>query len=559
MLVELVTELFQPIIMAKIINEGVMEQDVNTVLFWGSIMLSFSFIALIAGIFNTIYASHASQSFALDLRKGLFAKVQSLSYSQFSLFSAGSLMTRLTNDIQQLQNTLFMSLRIMVRAPLLIIGGLVMAFFVHFQLALLLAVVVPFLFCILVILFTKGSKSFQKVQQKLDWVNTVMGENLAGMKLVRAYVKKDHETERFEQASKELSKKTASVLQFMEVTLPALLLIMNITIVGILWFGSQQMDLGTANVGEVVAVVNYATRITAALSIFSFIITAFSRAKASASRVEEILHIPIGMVDYKTTASVKNLQGSVTFENVSFSYNENETKILKNISFRLQAGQTMAILGATGSGKTSLLNLIPRLFDVEEGTVYIDDIDVRQYKQEELRQKIGIVPQNPLLFTGTIKENILWGNQQATDEEIIKACADAQIFDTIQKLPNQLQTLIGQKGVNLSGGQRQRLAIARALVRKPKILLFDDSTSALDLQTEHKLLEALKMYDTTTIMVTQKVSTATKADYILLLDSGEKIAEGKHTYLKENSPLYQAILQSQAKEGSQAYALEGTN
>ena len=559
MLVELVVELFQPIIMAKIINEGVMEQDVNTVLFWGSIMLSFSFIVLIAGVFNTIYASHASQSFALDLRKGLFAKVQSLSYSQFSLFSAGSLITRLTNDIQQLQNTLFMSLRIMVRAPLLIIGGLVMAFFVHFQLALLLAVVVPFLFFILVILFTKGSKSFQKVQQKLDWVNTVMGENLAGMKLVRAYVKKDHETERFEQASKELSKKTASVLQFMEVTLPALLLIMNITIVGILWFGSQQMDLGTANVGEVVAVVNYATRITAALSIFSFIITAFSRAKASASRVEEILHIPIGMVDYKTTASVKNLKGSVTFENVSFSYNENETKILKNISFRLQAGQTMAILGATGSGKTSLLNLIPRLFDVEEGTVYIDDIDVRQYKQEELRQKIGIVPQNPLLFTGTIKENILWGNQQATDEEIIKACADAQIFDTIQKFPNQLQTLIGQKGVNLSGGQRQRLAIARALVRKPKILLFDDSTSALDLQTEHKLLEALKMYDTTTIMVTQKVSTATRADYILLLDGGEKIAEGTHTYLKENSPLYQAILQSQAKEGSQAYALEGTN
>lgn len=557
MLVELIVELLQPLLMAKIINEGVMEQNLEVVMLWGGIMLLFSIIALAAGFFNTFYASHVSQSFAYDIRKSVFRKVQELSYLQFSLFPAGSLITRMTNDIQQLQNTMFMLLRIMARAPLLIIGGVMMSFFVHPKLALLLAVVVPLLFVFLVILMNKGGKLFAAVQDKLDSVNNVMGENLAGMKLIRAFLRRNYEVKRFEEANEDLQERTVKALRFMEITMPVLLLLMNITVVFLLWFGSREMLVGSANVGEVVAIVNYATRITSALSVFSFIIMVFSRAKASAHRVNEVLHTKGDMIDEETEVETR-VKGSIVFDNVSFKYPGQDRWALKNLSFTIEAGKTLAILGATGSGKTTLINLIPRLIDTVSGNVKIDGMNVKDWKQKLLRGKIGIVPQESLLFTGTIKENLLWGNREASDEEVAEACRHAQIQSSILALPDKLDTMIGQKGVNLSGGQRQRLAIARALIRKPKILLFDDSTSALDSKTEKQLLHDLSSYDSTKIFITQKISTAVNADKIILLQHGEKVAEGTHAELSKQSALYQAILKSQMEEGSERHALEAT-
>lgn len=557
MLVELIVELLQPLLMAKIINEGVMEQNLEVVMLWGGIMLFFSIIALAAGFFNTFYASHVSQSFAYDIRKSVFRKVQELSYLQFSLFPAGSLITRMTNDIQQLQNTMFMLLRIMARAPLLIIGGVMMAFFVHPKLAWLLAVVVPLLFVFLFFLMNKGGKLFATVQDKLDSVNNVMGENLAGMKLIRAFLRRNYEVKRFEEANEDLQERTVKALRFMEITMPVLLLLMNITVVFLLWFGSREMLVGSANVGEVVAIVNYATRITLALSVFSFIIMIFSRAKASAHRVNEVLHTKGDMMDEETEAEPR-VKGSIVFDTVSFKYPGQNRWALNNLSFTIEAGKTLAILGATGSGKTTLINLIPRLIDTVSGNVKIDGMNVKDWKQKLLRGKIGIVPQESLLFTGTIKENLLWGNREASDEEVAEACRHAQIQSSILALPDKLDTMIGQKGVNLSGGQRQRLAIARALIRKPKILLFDDSTSALDSKTEKQLLHDLSSYDSTKIFITQKISTAVNADKIILLQHGEKVAEGTHAELSKQSALYQAILKSQMEEGSERHALEAT-
>lgn len=559
MLAELVVELFQPLLMAQIINEGVMKQNLHTVIIWGSIMIFFSLLTFVAGIFNTFYASHVSQSFSYDMRKALFQRVQSLSYSQFTLFPKGSLMTRLTNDVQQLQTTIFMLLRIMLRAPLMIIGGLVMAFVVHPSLAMFLGVVVPVMFVFLLFLLNKGGKMFKTVQQKLDHVNNVMSENLAGMKLIRAFRRSDYEINRFEEANQQLKERTASVLRFMEVTMPVLLLLMNITVICILWFGNKEIMVGTANVGEVVAIVNYSTKITSSLSVFSFLIVAFSRSKASASRITEILDTPADMSDSATQQHVGPLQGEVTFDNVGFYYQDKARRALNKLSFTVKSGQTLAVLGATGSGKTTLMHLIPRLYDASEGEVRIDGINVKDYNQDFLRKQMGIVPQEALLFTGTIKENLLWGKHDASDADIQEACEHAQIYETIQQLPGQMDAIIGQKGVNLSGGQRQRLTIARAFIRKPSILLFDDSTSALDTKTEQKLLRELRSYQGTKIIVTQKISTAIHADRIMLLQNGEKVAEGTHDYLQQHSSLYRDLLKSQLEGRGESYVMETTN
>ncbi len=548
MMIEIIAELLQPLLMAKIINNGIQEQNLEIVMFWGAVMLGLSIICLVAGILNSFYASHLSQSFGYDVRKSLFQKVQSFSYSKFSDLGVSTILTRLTNDIQQMQATIFMLMRIMLRAPILVVGGLLMAFLVHPRLAFFLGVVVPILFIFLLYVMKKGSGMFQKVQRKLDTVNNVMDENLTGMKLIRAYGRAEHEGKRFNEANHQLKARTLSVLRFMEITMPSLVLIMNIAILFILWFGHDYIAVGNANVGEVVAVVNYATRITSSLSIFSFIIMTLSRANASASRLNEVLNTPVEMEDQNGTDGPVDLKGELAFERVSFHYPNQRREALKDITFHVKSGETLAILGATGSGKTTIINLIPRLYDPVQGVVKVDGMNVKDYPQKELRQQIGIVPQVAMLFTGTIKENILWGNQNATDADIIEACQKAQIYETIMDYSAGMDTLIGQKGVNLSGGQRQRLAMARALVRKPKILLLDDSTSALDLKTEERLLQALKEEQSTKIIVTQKISTAVHADKIILLEEGRKVAEGHHDDLCITSLLYQKIVASQQEQ-----------
>jgi ATP-binding cassette, subfamily B, multidrug efflux pump len=554
MLVELMVELVQPLLMSKIIDEGIMKRDLDHVLLWGGIMLGMSFIAFTSGIVNSYYAAHTSQSFGHEVRNQLFMKVQSLSFAQLNRFPASSLITRMTNDVTQIQNTVFMSLRIMLRAPLLVLGGVIMALTVNVKLALIFVLLIPFLVLFMVWAMKKAGALFKAVQGKLDKVNGVMRENLSGMRVIKAFYRGSHEERRFSHSNEELMTKTIASLRLIEFTMPALMVVMNLSLIVVLWYGHFDLSRGNIRVGEVVAVIQYGTRVSMALSLLSMIVMVFSRAKASTERIDEILTIEVDEHETEGQLSIATMEGKVEFNQVSFRYPETTTPVLENVSFRAGQGETVAIMGATGSGKTSLVQLILRLYQPDDGLIFIDDKDIQTIEVEHLRRNIGLVPQEGFLFTGTIKENLAWGKEDLSNEEMLEATRDAQIHETIMKLPDQYLTRIGQKGVNLSGGQKQRLSIARALVRKPKILILDDSTSALDLKTEAKLLASLKKYTCTTFIITQKVSTAKEADQILLLDEGRLIANGTHEQLLGKSSLYQQIFQSQYGEGENRHA-----
>ncbi|MFF2289236.1 ABC transporter ATP-binding protein [Peribacillus butanolivorans] len=558
MIVELGVELLQPLFIAKIIDDGILQKDLSVVIKWGSIMVGLSIFSFLGGIVNSFTASHVSQSFGHDVRKSLFGKIQAFSFANLNNIPTSSLITRMTNDVTQLQNTVFMGLRIMARAPLIVLGGAIMAITVNLKLSLVLVISIPILVFFLGWVMKRAAKLFKLVQKKLDNVNSVMRENLIGMRLIKAFLRKEHEIKRFDEANDELKRKTVTSLRLIETTMPVLMLVMNLAILVILWLGSEFIATGDIQVGEVVAIVNYATRIAASLSVFSWLIMVISRAKASAERVTEIFETPIDLDEGKIESQSGAVKaGSIEFQDVSFRYPGSGTPVLKNLSFTVEAGESLAIIGATGSGKTSLFQLIPRLYEVESGSIFIDSQDVKNIPLDSLRKRIGYVPQEALLFSGSIKNNIAWGKENATIEELMTAAEHAQVHETVMKLPKQYETQLGQKGVNLSGGQKQRLSIARALVRRPKILLLDDSTSALDLKTESKLLNALKSYTCTTLIITQKISTAMEADKILLLENGEMLAEGKHEELIKTSTLYRKIVHSQF--GEEGISLESKN
>jgi ATP-binding cassette, subfamily B, multidrug efflux pump len=555
MLVELMVELVQPLLMAKIIDEGIMNRDLTTVLTWGGVMLGISLIAFISGIVNSFFAAHTSQSFGHEIRNQLFTKVQSFSFAHLSRFPASSLITRMTNDVTQIQNTVFMSLRIMLRAPLLVIGGVAMALTVNVKLALIFVVLIPFLIILLVWAMKKAGVLFKAVQGKLDHVNGVMRENLSGMRVIKAFYRGKHEENRFSKSNEALMEKTMSALRLIEFTMPALMVIMNLGIIVVLWYGNIDVNRGDIKVGEVVAVVQYGTRVAQALSVVSMIVMIFSRAKASTERISEILSVEENHLENSNSlTTAQTLNGQIEFVGVTFRYPGTTRPVLENVSLVAKPGETIAIMGATGSGKTSLVQLILRLYEPEKGSILADDENIQTMDLGSIRRQIGLVPQEGFLFTGTIKENLSWGKEDLTNEEMLEATKDAQIHETIMKLPDQYLTRIGQKGVNLSGGQKQRLSIARALVRKPKILILDDSTSALDLKTEARLLFALKKYTCTTFIITQKVSTAKESDQILLLDDGVLLASGTHEELLQQSSLYKQIYQSQFGEGESQHA-----
>ncbi|WP_404333079.1 ABC transporter ATP-binding protein [Mesobacillus maritimus] len=546
MLVELGVELWQPLLMAQIIDDGIVQNDLQTVLEIGGLMLGLSLLAFGAGIANSFFAAYASQNFGFDIRKSLFEKVQAFSFSNFNHYPTSSLITRMTNDVNQLQMTLFMCLRIALRAPLLVIGGIVLALTVNIKLALGFILVIPPLLFFLIWIMKKSTKLFKIVQGKLDRVNMVMRENLTGIRLIRAFSRGEHESKRFKQSNQDLRERTVFALRVTETAIPVLLFFMNLTVLAVLWFGNIDIQNGNVTVGEVVAVVNYTARITQAFSMFSWIIMVFSRAMASTDRIEEVLVTESDLPDGNNKLETADLAGGkIEFKHVSFRYPGTKTDVLRDINFCANPGETVALLGATGSGKSSLFQLIPRLYDSTKGKIEIDGVDVSTLEFDHLRKQIGYVPQEALLFTGTIKENLAWGKEDATYDEMMKATKDAQILETIETLPQKYETMLGQKGVNLSGGQKQRLSIARALIKMPRILLLDDSTSALDLKTEAKLLEAIKPYKCTTLIITQKISTAKEADSILLLEDGEIIAAGNHDDLLKESKLYQDIYQSQ--------------
>lgn len=553
MLIELAVELVQPMLISRIIDDGIGPRNAQVVILWGAVLVGGTLLAFGAGILSSFYAAHVSQSLGYDIREKLYGKVQSFSYAVFNRFAPSSLITRLTNDVTQVQDTVFMGLRFMLRVPLVVIGSVIMALIVHVELGSLLVLTVPILVLFILWMVKKAAEMFARVQNRLDAVNGVMQENLTGMRLIRVFVRGERETERFAQRSGELMQSLTSAQRLTEMTQPFIVLIMNAGIIAVLWFGHLDIQAGSATTGEVVAVVNYSLRTAGALSALSMLVAAFSRARASAGRIEETLLTENGEDGRESDSASVGGQAviedaSVAFDRVSFRYPDTEALALEEISFRAEAGDSVAILGATGAGKSSLAQLILRLYEEESGTIRIGGREAREWDVRELRDAIGYVPQEVVLFTGTIRDNIAWGAPEANEEAIVEAAKQAQIHETIVGLPQGYDTMLGQRGVNLSGGQKQRLSIARALVRKPAILLLDDSTSALDVRTEAALLEALAGMACTTFLITQKISSAVNADLILLLDDGRLIAHGSHRELLAEDVLYRRIYESQYGE-----------
>lgn len=547
MLVELIVELIQPLIMAKIIDDGIRAQDQQLIIQWGSLLLGLSFVAFLSGVTNSYFSSHTAQSFAFDLRNALFEKIQSFTLATYQKFPASSLITRLTSDVTQVQTVLFMSLRIMLRAPLAVVGSMIMAFFVNAKLALFLVISAPIVLIFLVSMVVKGVSYFGKVQHRVDRLNRVLQENLQAIRLVKAYLRGTYEASRFEKVAGYLKMDTVKALRTMEYIQPVLLFIMNMSLLAVLWFGTKQIADEATPLGDVVAIVNYAMRITGSFSMFAFIIIFYARAKASAERMTEVLteENEVELLTSSVGATAKGKHGEVTFENVSFMYPGTEAPVLHNISFHVKAGEKLAIMGATGAGKSTLLQLIPRFYDVSEGRILVEGQDVRAWDIQRLREVIGYVPQRSLLFTGSIAENVRWGDVEAEMDAVLYATKQAQIHASIEDFPHRYDTKVGQKGVNLSGGQKQRLSIARALLKKAPIVMMDDSTSALDVDTEQALWEALESEKATMLVVTQKIRTAKEADQVLLIDAGQVVAYGTHSELLKFSDLYRKIAISQ--------------
>lgn len=544
--VELVVELIQPLVMAKIIDEGIVTKDYSVVYFWGGGLLLLSLLAFTAGVTNSFFASRLSQGVGYDLRRDLFEKVQSFTSENFQSYSTPGLITRITNDVVQIQNLLFMFVRIALRAPLFILFALVMAFTIDVQLASFLAFSVPLCLLFLFFILTRGVRLFKTVQQKIDRVNTVIRENLTGIRLIKGFNRGRYEENRFTDVNDDLMSRNKRALWLMEVAMPVVMLGVNLVILVILWVGASRLETSSIQPGEVVAIVNYATRIMFTFSIFTFLIMVFSRGNASANRISDVLNERTPLYLESTNGKKPNLKGMVQFDEVSFTRSTQPT--LDSVSFKAEAGRTVGILGETGSGKTSLLHLIPRLYERTSGSIYLDEYKIEDIDVKSLRTQISLVPQEIHLFSGTVRENIAWGKEDATDQEIKEAAQQAQIHEFISTLPEGYETRLGQKGVTFSGGQKQRLSIARALVRQPKVLILDDSTSALDAHTESRLMQALKGQPCTVFMVAQKISSLIAAHTIIVLQNGKVVAEGSHAELLQESAYYRKVYHSQLEE-----------
>lgn len=549
MLLELCVDLLQPIMMARIIDEGIMKSDMGAVKEWGMLLLALSLAGLLCGILNSYFSAHAAQSFSYELRNALFEKIQRFTMTTYAKFPASSLITRLTNDVTQVQNVLFMSLRIMLRAPLYVVGSMVMMFIINAKLAMYFLVVTPITVLFLYVVVKKGARYFGQMQQRVDRLNRVLQESLQAIRLVKAYLRGQYEANRFEQVANTLKIDTMKALRLMEILLPVLWVLLNGALLAVISLGASQIEAGSTQVGELVAIINYATRMTAMFSMFAFIISAFARAQASAKRMEEVLVLEAGTERQDVVLKQALQPISLRFDNVSFRYEGELTNVLQSVSFSVEAGEKVAIVGATGCGKTTLLSLIPQFHDATSGTVYVNNKPVNDWSRTQLRAHIGLVLQQSVLFTGSIAHNIRFGKKEASDEEVIAAAKRAQIHDSIIAFDDGYTTRVGQKGVNLSGGQKQRIAIARALIRQPKLLILDDSTSALDVTTEQALWRALNEEHMTMLVVTQKITTAAQMDKIIVIDNGRIQQIGTHEKLLATSSLYQQIYASQQQGG----------
>ncbi len=514
----------------------------------GLIMFVMAIIGLLGGLMTMKTSSVVSQKFAYRLRKALYNKISSFSFKNIDTFSTSSLTTRLTNDVTMLQNTLMMGLRILVRAPALLIVSAVFAFSINAKLSMILLVLFPVMIIIVAVVLKFGFPMFQKMQKKIDNINRVVQENLIGIRVVKAYVREDREKDKFHNASDELAKQGAKASGLIITIMPVMMLLMNFVIIYIYYKGSIDASNNRMDVGQISVLANYIVQVLMNIMMVSMILLQVTRAKACGDRVVEVLDTDVDIVNPQKAFKPTDPKGEIEFKNVSFGYNDG-IDILSNINFKAKSGSVVGIIGSTGCGKSSLVNLIPRLYDVTGGELLVDGVNVKDYDIRALRDLIGVVLQKNVLFTGTIKENLKWGNQDATDEEIITACKAAQAHDFIMSQPDGYDTMLAQGGLNLSGGQKQRLCIARAILKEPKILILDDSTSAVDTATEAKIRESFskELKNTTVLIIAQRISSVAAADEIIVLDDGKIDSIGTHDELMKTSEIYQEINKTQQK------------
>ena len=551
MLTEVAGEVMLPKFMSMIINNGVASRNVAYIGKMGTLMVLTVLFMAVGGILGAYFSAKASISFTSDMRNDLFRKVQQFSFENIDGYSTGSLVTRLTNDVQQVQNVLMMGLRMALRAPGMFLGALIMAFMMNRQLAVIILIVIPFLLAAIILILKTAFPRFGEMQRRLDRLNSGIQESLTNVRVVKSFVREAHEIEKFSRLNRDLKESSLRALRIVITTMPVMMFAMNVTTLAVVWYGGNIIIAGKMPVGDLTAFTTYIVQILMSLMMLSMVFLQSSRASASMKRINEIFDTEINLNDDNAENKDKKVtEGRVEFKNVSFGYSgENGRKdlVLEGISFTAEPGQTIGIIGSTGSGKTSLVQLIPRLYDVTGGEVLVDGVNVREYSLKHLREGVGMVLQKNILFSGTIEENLRWGNEDAPMEDVIRFSESAQADPFVKTFKNGYDTEMGQGGVNVSGGQKQRLCIARALLKRPKILILDDSTSAVDTATEAKIRESLyhDLKDTTKIIIAQRISSVQEADQILVLEDGKIIGHGTHEELLKTCETYSEIYTTQ--------------
>lgn len=543
------SQLYLPTLMADIVDNGIINGDTALIMRVGGIMLLVALAGGVSTILANFFSSRVAMGYGKALRSAVFSRIQAFSLQEYDRFGVASLITRTTNDVLHVQRVVMMSLRMMVTAPLMMIGGIIMALSQDVELSKIILYIIPVLVVGIAALATKAMPLFRALQDKLDKLNLVLRENLTGIRVIRAFNRVNHEQKRFDDANKDLTSTAILVNKLMAVGMPGMMLLLNFTSVAVIWYGSLRIDAGSLNIGSLMAFLQYIMQIMFSLMMLSMMFIMLPRAAASVTRMNAVLNTMPEIKDPRVSKKPEQ-KGYVEFRDVTFSYPGAEYPALNNISFSAAPGEVTAILGGTGSGKSTLVNLIPRFYDVDSGSILVDGVDTRELSQESLRQKIGYVPQQALVFTGTVAENIRYGKSQASDDEVRQAAEIAQALEFIQNLAQGFESEVSQGGSNLSGGQKQRLAIARALVRHPEIYIFDDSFSALDFKTESRLRDALRQHTAaaTMLIVAQRVTTVMDADRIIVLDQGAVAGIGTHTELMENCDVYREIVLSQVAE-----------
>lgn len=548
MILEVAMDLLQPTLLSNIIDIGVANHDLNYVLITGLKMIIAAIVGLFAGAGCSFLAAIAAIKLAEEVRQGLFDKIQTLSFLELDKLKTSSLITRLTNDVTQIQQMTNMLLRMMVRAPSTAIGGLVMAIILSKELSKIFVVAIPIILIVVMIILKKSFPLFKKMQQKIDNINLVMRESILGIKIIKALVIEDKQKDRFNDANEELTMASIKSQSMNLLLLPISTFIMNLTVVSVLWFGGNMFVSGNIEIGKIMAFINYLLQIMASIMMVINCMIMFSRAQVSAARINEVLDTKASIENKENCEEVKNFD--IEFKNVFFKYNDHSDNVLEDISVKIKEGEKVGIIGSTGCGKTSFVNLIPRLYDATSGEILIGGVNVKNINIKQLREDVGIVLQESILFSGDIKSNLKLGNKNASEEELISASKDSQAYEFIMNKDNKFDEVVEQRGKNLSGGQKQRLSIGRTLIKNPKIFIMDDSSSALDMATEARLQTSIRnrMKDNTVLIIAQRISAVMDLDKIIVMDDGKISAMGSHKELLERSEIYRSIAVSQLGE-----------